>query len=39
MLWEDLTVALSGLGFVWVVALLLIELPAVLKPLPLTRPR
>jgi hypothetical protein len=32
MLWEDLTIALCAVGFVWVVALLLLELPAVLNP-------
>lgn len=30
MLWEDLTTALFLLGFTWVVAVLLVELPAVL---------
>ena len=39
MLWEDFAVALSGIGFTWVVALLVIELPAVLRTLPSTRPR
>ncbi|HEY1968307.1 MAG TPA: hypothetical protein VGH89_10195 [Pseudonocardia sp.] len=32
IMWEDLTVALSGIGFAWVVALLVIELPQVLNP-------
>ncbi|WP_445189138.1 hypothetical protein ACTXG6_18945 [Pseudonocardia sp. Cha107L01] len=31
-MWEDLTIALCALGFTAVVAVLLVELPAVLKP-------
>lgn len=31
-MWEDLTVALCGIGFIATIALLLIELPAVLNP-------
>jgi hypothetical protein len=39
-MWEDLTVALCALGFTVVVAVLLIELPAVLRPVvkPVLRP-
>jgi hypothetical protein len=31
-MWEDLTVALCGIGFIAAVGLLLVELPAVLNP-------
>lgn len=31
-MWEDLTIALCSIGFVVVVAILLVELPAVLNP-------
>jgi hypothetical protein len=31
-MWEDLTLALDILGFAWVVTLLVIELPAAMKP-------
>jgi len=32
VMWEDLTIALCAVGFVVVIAVLLVELPAVLKP-------
>jgi hypothetical protein len=32
MMWEDLTIALSGIGFAWVTTLLVLELPRVLEP-------
>jgi hypothetical protein len=40
-MWEDLTVALCALGFAVVVAVLLVELPAVLRPVlkPVSRAR
>lgn len=31
-MWEDLTVALCGIGFTAAIGMLLIELPAVLNP-------
>lgn len=31
-MWEDLTVALCGVGFAFVVAIVLVELPAVVNP-------
>ncbi|HZZ52031.1 MAG TPA: hypothetical protein VFE65_34475 [Pseudonocardia sp.] len=31
-MWEDLTIAFSGIGFAWVTTLLIMELPRVLAP-------
>jgi hypothetical protein len=36
-MWEDLTIALSGIGFAWVTTLLVLELPRVLAPASLLR--